>query len=141
AYLDPARERRNLQVVTGALVNRITFERGRATGVIYRHGGSALHQRAAREVLLCGGAINSPQLLMLSGIGPAAHLRQHDIEVLADAPQVGQNLQDHLDICTLYHATQRITYDRASELMAQAIVRRRGHSGIGRCHSSRTRSR
>lgn len=131
AYLDPARERRNLQVVTGALVNRITFEHGRATGVVYRHGGSALHQRATREVLLCGGAINSPQLLMLSGIGPAAQLRKHGIEVLADAAQVGRNLQDHLDICTLHHATQRITYDRASELKVIFDYFLRGHSGIG----------
>jgi len=131
AYLDPARERRNLQIVTGARVSRITFERGRATGVVYSAGGRAYHQRAAREVLLSGGAINSPQLLMLSGVGPAAELRRHGIEVVHDAPQVGQNLQDHLDVCTLQHSTQRITYDRVSDVRIAFDYYLRGHSGPG----------
>lgn len=131
AYLDPARERRNLHVVTGAVVNRITIENGRATGVVYNSRGRSYHQRALREVLLSGGAINSPQLLMLSGIGPAAQLRRHGIEVLHDAPQVGQNLQDHLDICTLQHSTQPISYDRASDLRVAFDYYLRGHSGPG----------
>ena len=76
----------------------------------------------ACEVILCGGAINSPQLLMLSGIGPAAHLRQHGIEVRADLPGVGGNLQDHLDICTLQRATQPVTYDDADTLVNEALI-------------------
>ena len=129
AYLHPVRERHNLTIVTGAQANRITFERNRANGVIYRAGGKAFHQVASREVLLSGGAINSPQLLMLSGIGPAAHLRRHGIEVVFDAPQVGENLQDHLDICTLQHSTQRVTYDRVSDAKIAFDYYLRGHSG------------
>lgn len=99
AYLRPARGRRNLRVITGALVRRVTFDSGevpRATGVYVDIAGITRHARAHREVILCGGAINTPQLLMLSGIGPAAHLAEHDIAVRVDAPGVGDNLQDHL---------------------------------------------
>ncbi|MFC5569770.1 GMC family oxidoreductase [Lysobacter yangpyeongensis] len=131
AYLHPARERHNLTVITGANASRITFERNRASGVTYTARGKAFHQVATREVLLCGGAINSPQLLMLSGIGPAAQLRQHGIDVLVDAPQVGENLQDHLDICTLQHSTQPITYDRVSDARIAFDYYLRGHSGAG----------
>ena len=131
AYLDPARERRNLHVVTGALVTRISIDNGRATGVVYSSGGRSYHQRAVREVLLSGGALNSPQLLMLSGVGPADELRKHDIEVLHDAPQVGRNLQDHLDVCTLQHSTQRVTYDRTGDLRVAFDYYLRGHSGPG----------
>ncbi|HZX78420.1 choline dehydrogenase [Lysobacter sp.] len=131
AYLDPARARANLTVITGAQVNRITFERGRASGVVYVARGAAFHQAAAREVLLCGGAINSPQLLMLSGIGPAMQLRRHGIELVADAPQVGENLQDHLDICTLREATQPVTYDRLSDVRVAFDYYLRGRTGVG----------
>ncbi|KQZ85752.1 glucose-methanol-choline oxidoreductase [Microbacterium sp. Root166] len=101
AYLRPARRRRNLRVVTGALVRRVTFAGGpdappRATGVYVDLGGVTRHALARREVILAGGAINTPQLLMLSGIGPAEHLVDHGIPVLVDAPGVGENLQDHL---------------------------------------------
>ena len=116
AYLDPVKSRPNLKIITGALARRITFERGRANGVVYTVGGDAFCEGATREVLLCGGTINSPQLLMLSGIGPAAHLRQHGIDVLADVRGVGANLQDHLDACTLQHCTRKITYDHISDL-------------------------
>lgn len=131
AYLGPARSRPNLDVVTGALVRRILLENGRAVGVAYARGGREVKVRAEREVLLSGGAINSPQLLMLSGIGPAEHLQRHGITVKVDAPQVGQNLQDHLDICTLQHSTQRVTYDRTSELKTAFDYFLRGHSGPG----------
>src|SRR5690606_23609670 len=107
------------------------FERGRATGVVYSVRGRAFHQPAAREVIASGGAINSPQLLMLSGIGPAAELRRHGIRVQHDAPGVGANLQDHLDICTLWHSTQRISYDRASELRLAFDYYLRGRRGAG----------
>lgn len=96
AYLAPAHRRRNLTVRTGAQAQRVLIASGRATGVRYRHGGSDRTASAAREVVLCGGAVNSPQLLMLSGIGPAGHLREHGIEAVVDAPEVGSNLQDHL---------------------------------------------
>lgn len=100
AYLRPARARANLRVVTDALVRRITFEEGdvrpRATGVYVDIAGITRHARARREVILAGGAINTPQLLLLSGIGDADELRSHGIRVRVDAPGVGANLQDHL---------------------------------------------
>ena len=131
AYLQPARSRPNLEVVTGALVRRILLANGRAIGVAYAKDGVETQAQADREVLLSGGAINSPQLLMLSGIGPADHLAAHGISVSVNAPHVGQNLQDHLDICTLQHSTQRITYDRASELKTAFDYFLRGHRGPG----------
>jgi len=102
AYLRPAKGRRNLRVTTGAHVRRITFtaaeEDGepRATGAYVDIDGITRHVRARREIVLSGGAVNTPQVLMLSGIGPAAHLAEHGIEVVVDAPDVGANLQDHL---------------------------------------------
>jgi choline dehydrogenase len=94
-YLNPARQRGNLAIVTNALSEKIIVEGRRATAVQYRQGGVLKTARARREIILCGGAVNSPQLLMLSGIGPAAHLAQHGIAVVQDLPGVGQNLQDH----------------------------------------------
>ena len=131
AYLNPARSRPNLTVHTGALVSRITFDRRRANGVTCSHLGRAFHYEAKREVILSGGAINSPQLLMLSGVGPADDLRRHRIEVVHDASQVGRNLQDHLDICTLQHATRRVTYDRINEAKMAFDYFLRGHQGAG----------
>ena len=136
AYLAPVRKRPNLTIHTGALVSRVTFDGisptgRRANGVMYSAFGKALQQQAAREVILCGGAINSPQLLLLSGIGPAAELRRHRIDVVADSANVGQNLQDHLDICTLQHSTQRVTYDRLGDLKIAFDYYLRDHSGPG----------
>lgn len=131
AYLNPARDRQNLDIVTGALVRRILLENGRAVGVAYARSGREVTVRCEREVLVSGGAINSPQLLMLSGIGPADHLREHGITVRHDLPAVGRNLQDHLDICTLQHSTQRVTYDRTSELKTAFDYFLRGHRGPG----------
>jgi choline dehydrogenase len=95
AYLRPAMERDNLTVETDALVTRVLIEDGHAVGVRYLREGAELEARAGREVILSGGAVNSPQLLMLSGIGPAEHLREHGIDMIVDAPEVGGNLQDH----------------------------------------------
>jgi choline dehydrogenase len=95
AYLRPAIERANLTVETDALATGVLIEDGRAVGVRYLRDGAERVARAGREVLLSGGAVNSPQLLLLSGIGPADHLRSHGIEVLVDAPKVGDGLQDH----------------------------------------------
>lgn len=98
AHLRPALARGNVSLITRAMVERIDIAQGRAQGITYRHRG-ALHQaRASGEVILSGGALNSPHLLMLSGIGPAAHLKEHGIACLVDAPDVGQNLQDHASI-------------------------------------------
>ena len=97
AYLDPARGRPNLHVETGALATRIVFEGTRAVGVEFDQGGARRTLRARREVLLAAGALQSPQLLMVSGVGPAEKLRDLGIAVVADLP-VGSNLQDHLDV-------------------------------------------
>jgi choline dehydrogenase len=131
AYLAPVRGRPNLTVHTGALASRITFDGRRANGVTYAMRGQAYHQPAAREVILSGGTINSPQLLMLSGVGPGDALRRLGIAVVHDAASVGANLQDHLDICTLQHATQRITYDRINEPKMAVDYYLRGHRGAG----------
>jgi choline dehydrogenase len=96
AFLRPALRRPNLQVVTGAHVSSVQIERGRAIGVRYRRGRSTHLARASREVILAAGAIGSPHLLLLSGVGPADELRAHGVPVQADLPGVGKNLQDHL---------------------------------------------
>jgi choline dehydrogenase len=107
AYLHPAMKRPNLTVKTRALVTRVLFEGKRAVGVEYRRGG--LKQVRAREVILCGGAINSPQLLQLSGVGNAAELAELGIDVVHDLPGVGENLQDHLEVYVQYACTQPVS--------------------------------
>ncbi|WP_295508380.1 GMC family oxidoreductase [uncultured Sulfitobacter sp.] len=102
SYLKPARKRPNLEVRTKAHVTRVLLDGTRATGVEYRQGGHTHKVEARAEVILCGGAINSPQLLQLSGIGPGGVLQQHGIDVVSDASQVGRNLQDHLGSDNLY---------------------------------------
>src|SRR5207253_78754 len=94
-YLRPAMARSNLQVVTEALTEKILFDGHRAIGIAFRRGGETWTARAAREIILCGGAVNSPQLLMLSGIGPEAHLAGLGIPVVQNLAGVGQSLQDH----------------------------------------------
>src|SRR4051812_30859175 len=103
AYLHPATSRPNLTVRTGALTTRVLVEGGRATGVEYRSGGRVHVARATREVVLSGGAVNTPQLLMLSGIGPAEHLRKVGVDVVHDLPGVGQGLQDHPLVPVVWH--------------------------------------
>jgi choline dehydrogenase-like flavoprotein len=135
AYLRPARQsgRRNLRVLTDALARRVTFSTDagsalpRATGVYVELDGIPRHVAARREVILSGGAINTPQLLMLSGIGPADHLAEHGISVVVDAPGVGENLQDHL-VAGLAPAARGGTLygaERVGEL-ARYLTRRRG---------------
>ncbi|WP_293679757.1 GMC family oxidoreductase [uncultured Phenylobacterium sp.] len=102
AYLHPAMSRPNLRVETNALAGRIIFEGKRAVGVEYVQRGVKRLAKARAEVLLAGGAVNSPQLLQLSGVGPGGLLRQHGIEVVADLPGVGENLQDHYVISMQY---------------------------------------
>jgi choline dehydrogenase-like flavoprotein len=104
AYLTPNLHRPNLQVITDAHTTRLLMEGRRAVGVEYRQGGERRQLKAAREVLVCGGALMSPQLLMLSGIGPAAQLRQHGIAVVHDLAGVGRNLHDHVDVVQVVDA-------------------------------------
>jgi choline dehydrogenase len=117
AFLRPAMHRSNLTVETHAQATRILLDGLRARGVEYR-SGRRTRTASGGQVILSGGAINSPQLLMLSGIGPAAELRAHGIDVQHDLPGVGKNLQDHLDICTLVHCRQPISYDHLNEVWA-----------------------
>jgi choline dehydrogenase len=126
-YLRDARTRKNLTVVTHAQTQRVLFDGHRAIGVDYRHRGRLVRAQGA-EVILCGGAINSPQLLLLSGIGPAEHLRAHGVRIEQDLPGVGSNLQDHLDICTLQQCTQPVSYDRLNDVavLLQYLARRDG---------------
>jgi choline dehydrogenase-like flavoprotein len=104
AYLTPHLSRPNLQVITGARATRILFEGKRAVGVEYRQGGALQQVRAAREVLLSAGALLSPQLLMLSGVGPGEALQRHGIPVLHDMPGVGAHLHDHPDVVQVLDA-------------------------------------
>ena len=104
-YLHPhLNTRPNLHVHTNVQVERILFEGQRAVGISYIQDGAKYEARARKEVILCAGAFNSPQLLMVSGVGPAKHLREHGIEVIHDLPGVGQNLQDHPDFIFGYEA-------------------------------------
>ncbi|KQZ68773.1 GMC family oxidoreductase [Nocardioides sp. Root151] len=103
AYLDPAADRPNLTIRTGAFAERVIVEGGRAKGVAYVTPDGPQKAYADGEVLLCGGAVNSPQLLMLSGIGPATHLRETGIDVLTDLANVGQNLHDHPVTPLMFH--------------------------------------
>ena len=109
AYLRPARQRSNLNVIVNALATRVLFRNREAVGVEFRRGGVTQTVRARREVILSGGAFNSPQLLQLSGIGPADLLRQTGIDVIADLKGVGMNLQDHIGIATAFRCTRSIT--------------------------------
>ncbi len=102
AYLHPVKKRPNLQIITHAHVTRILFDGKKAIGLEYQRRGKVNRIFARKEVILCGGAINSPQLLMLSGIGAAQSLDKHGIKVIHDSPAVGQHLQDHLGMDYLY---------------------------------------
>jgi choline dehydrogenase len=119
AYLTPVRHRPNLRVVTGACVRRILFEGRRAAAVEFHHAGQRRHARAAREVILCGGAIASPQLLMRSGVGPGARLRQLGIDVIADRPRVGRNLQEQVRVQLVARA-RSATFNQESRGFALA---------------------
>ena len=109
AYLRPARKRANLSIETGALVRRIVLDGRRALAVAYRQNGAERTVAARREIVLAAGAIGSPQILQLSGIGPGAHLQSHGIEVLHDLPGVGGNLQDHFQARSVYRCARPIT--------------------------------
>lgn len=116
-YLVPALKRSNLVVEVKALTSRILFDGKRAVGVEYIQDGEVKQANAKAEVLLCGGAVNSPQTLLLSGIGKAEYLKKFGIDVVADLPGVGQNLQDHLDCTVLYECAQPITLHSQANLV------------------------
>lgn len=121
AYLRPALKRENCTLVKG-LAQRVIIEEGRATGVEIRRGGRVEVIRASREVILAASSINSPKLLMLSGIGPAAHLVEHGIEVVADRAGVGQNLQDHLELYMQMASSQPITLYKHWNPVSKALI-------------------
>ena len=109
AYLKPAMKRPNLRVITRAETQRIVFEGKRAVGVIYDRGGKRVLVKARREVIVSAGSINSPKLLLLSGVGPAAELARHGINVVHDLPGVGENLQDHYGALVTYKSRLPVT--------------------------------
>lgn len=133
AYLAPARQRSNLTVRTGAQVQRLLVDAGCARGVSYRCRGRLHEAHASREVILSAGAIGSPHLLQLSGIGPADVLGKAGVEVLVDAPDVGANLQDHLRVASVFRARAPITFNddfnnlfRRVKMVADYLLRREG---------------
>jgi choline dehydrogenase len=133
AYLRPAERRPNLRVETGALATRVAFEGRRAVAVEYRQGGERRRAQAAREILLCGGSFNSPQLLQLSGVGPRALLEAHGIPLVHESPEVGEGLQDHLYCRTFWRANKPVTLNddmlslwRKAKIGLQYALLRRG---------------
>ncbi|WP_280214788.1 GMC family oxidoreductase [Nocardia cyriacigeorgica] len=127
AYLKPARKRPNLTVITEAQASRVLFQGNRAVGIEYRENGVTKTVRARKEVVLCGGAINSPQLLQLSGIGDAEQLRAHGIPVVHDLPEVGRNLTDHLISLIGFAVESGTLFDAEKPLeLINYLVRRRG---------------
>lgn len=137
AYLGPNRNRRNLTIRTHSLTTEVVLEAQTARGVRYLHRGRPEVVRADREVILCGGAFNSPQLLMLSGIGNAQELRRHDIRVVQHLPGVGENLQDHLSIPLEYRRIgeesplhRMLRADRIGPALASAVFAGKGTATI-----------
>jgi len=123
AFLNPVRKRENLTILTKAQASRVTFDGTRATGVAYRDRAGGEHVvRANAEVILSSGAIGSPHLMMLSGLGEAAHLREHGIEVRRDLPGVGRNMQDHLQARLVFKCNEPTLNDEVRSLFDQARI-------------------
>ena len=121
AYLRPARKTGNVRLLR-AHAQRVVIEDGHAVGVEVRYGGKTKVIRASGEVILAASSINSPKLLMLSGIGPAAHLAEHGIDIVADRPGVGQNLQDHLELYIQMASSQPITLYKHWNVFSKAVI-------------------
>ena len=121
-YLRPARRRPNLRTVTNAHVHRLCFDARRATGVRYAVGGQVREARARVEVVLCAGAIGSPQILQLSGVGPADLLRRRAVEPVHDLPGVGENLQDHLQLRSIYKCTRPTLNNEVNNPFRKALI-------------------
>ncbi|MEM9715840.1 MAG: choline dehydrogenase, partial [Pseudomonadota bacterium] len=133
AYLRPALKRPNCEMVNG-LARKVLFDGRRATGVEVETPNGVIHVNAGKEVILAASSINSPKILMLSGIGPAAHLKEHGIDVIADRPGVGQNLQDHLELYIQQASLQPITLAKYWNLFGKAAIGARWfffRSGLG----------
>ncbi|MEX0282640.1 MAG: GMC family oxidoreductase [Arenibacterium sp.] len=123
AYLNPVKSRENLNILTNAQVDRLEFDGRQVTGVTYRdRGGRTQTVKARKEVILCGGSINSPQLLMLSGIGDAQQLNEHGITVVQDLPGVGKNMQDHLQARLVYKCNEPTLNDEVRSLFGKARI-------------------
>jgi choline dehydrogenase len=138
AFLTPARQRANLTVVTGAQVSQVLQDKGRAVGVEWLQGGARQSARADGEVILAAGALQSPQLLQLSGIGPASLLQQHGIAVKVDAPEVGENLQDHYQARVIVKLRKKHSLNddirnplRLAQMGAQWLFQQRGPLTVG----------
>ena len=130
AYVEPLRERDNFTVLTGTLVEKLVIEQGRVTGVAIKRGRKREVITASGGVVLSAGAFNSPQILMLSGIGPAAHLREHGIDVVLDKPAVGSDLQDHIDYVSSWQTQSKDPIGDSlagSWRMFKAIIEHRRH--------------
>ncbi len=143
AYLKPVVGRPNLKVISGAYAHRILIENKKALGVEFSAGPGKPSQNvfAKREVLVCGGAFQSPQLLQLSGIGPGADLQRLGIGVVQDAPDVGRNLQDHLDVCIIYEMTKPLSMYSLTKGLKQPmigiqyLVNKQGHGRTNHLHA------
>ena len=123
AYLNPVKSRENLQIITHAQVEKVVIEGKRATAVTYTdRSGNQQTVKARKEIILSGGAINSPQILMLSGLGEATQLSENGIEVIADLPGVGKNMQDHLQARLVYKCNEPTLNDEVSSLFGQAKI-------------------
>lgn len=131
AYLHPAKNRHNLRIETGALVEKVNFDGKRATGVTYEQGGKTVTANANAEVLLSGGSINSPQLLMLSGVGDPAHLKDKGIDVTAPLEGVGQNLCDHTSSAFVFRRKEGGTFQRNMRLDRVGFSLIRAWLGMG----------
>jgi choline dehydrogenase len=129
AFLRPAIKRRNLSVVTGALAARVITDRGRAVGVEAVVDGRRQLFRADREVVLSGGSVNTPQLLLLSGIGPADQLREHGVDVVVDSPNVGANLQDHVSVGAMWSTPDPVSLFEADKRLGNVAAYMLRHRG------------
>ncbi len=140
AFIEKGGPRSNLAVLTGAIVRRLIFEGRRAVGVEYRQGGQLRIARAEREIVLSAGAVGSPHLLLLSGVGPADALRRLGIAIVQDLPGVGGNLQDHLELDLQWECTQAITINgllkphRIALIGLQWLLFKSGMAAVNQCH-------
>ena len=121
-YLHPVRDRPNLKVETEALVHRVLVAGNRAGGVAYERGGGSFEGRARREVIVCAGSMNSPQILMLSGLGPGELLREHGIDVIKHLPGVGRELTDHLGVFVRHECTRPVSLQRCTTRLGRLRV-------------------
>ena len=136
SFINPIKDRKNLKIITKSITNRLLFESTKCIGLEYINGKNIYKVYAEREVLVCGGAINSPQILQLSGIGKGDYIKKWGLDVVADLPGVGENLQDHLDVLAHYECTQPVTeakytagglaFFRMAGILAQWLLTKKG---------------